>query len=410
MAGKYPPGFEVEVPAGEATKVATPEERVPVDNRRNYLGLLPYVGAMVGGVGGGMVGGTAGGIGAYPGAILGAGTGQMGAENIRQGLAQLMGLEQPNPNPDPMEQLKHYAGQFAQGAGAEAIGIPVAGVLGKSGHFLMDEALRPGVKWMRRFAVDDVLPDAAKMQLKERLPVGRIFESEALPSERIRAARKKSSDNTNALLAGSRIRYTPQAALDDVQVLFDRLGASTSAGKDRAEILSLVDDFMNDHPGILTAEEMNKIKQFAQGASKNTIKGRQSGGNVAASDPNWRNFNDAIQKGIRKRLAADIPGLDASNQRTKDLMMLRKVNQAVEAYKPPPVTESAFAPGALLSRAAFSPETLSRLALLMEPTFNNAISQAALRQSPRALEGVLNWNRSFPSDATKQYPPGFEPE
>lgn len=392
----YPKGFEVEVPAGDATKVASPQERIPADNTARFVGWIPPIGAMAGG----LIGSSAG----PGGAILGAGIGGGAGETVRSGVAEAMGLEGHGTN---SEFIRRLLTEMAAGAGSEAVGIPLSRAFKGSGEFFMNEAMRPGRSAAKRFAIDGETPNYARAQLNERLPVGDVGDSPA-PSKQIRARRKASSDKATGLLQGSTQKYTAHDALTEVQSLMNDLEASTSKGVDQKEVLDLVDAFINDHPGLLSAEEFNRIKQFAQSASKNTIQGRQSGGRVAASDPNYRVFNDSIQKGIRKRLAADIPGLDKANARTKDLIMLRKVNQAIEDYAPAPVTESSFAPGALLSRGVFTPRNLSRAGLLLDPTLGNAASVAAARQSPRALLHYLQ-GQMMP-DNTNQYPEGFTPE
>lgn len=393
---EYPKGFEVEVPASDASKVASPQERIPADNRAMMAGWIPPATAMAGG----LLGSPAGPGGAIAGGALGGGIGEV----LRANIMEAMGLQGPTGN---MDMLMGIGKEAAMGAGGEVLGIPLARAVRGSGEFFMREAMRPGRETAKRFAVDGVTPNYARAQLKERMPVGDIGDGN-LPSNKIRTARKASSDKATGLLRASGKSYTAQDALSEVGDFMNQLESSTSKGIDQTEVLTLVDNFLNDHPGLLSAEEFNKIKQFAQGASKNTIQGRQSGGRVAASDPNWRVFNDSIQKGIRKRLAADIPGLDAANSRTRDLMMLRKVNQKIEDYAPAPVGESSFAPGALLSRGVFTPRNLSRTALFLEPTLNNAISRSAARQSPRALLHLLQ-GQMLP-DQTNQYPAGFEPE
>lgn len=181
------------------------------------------------------------------------------------------------------------------------------------------------------------------------------------------------------------LRYTADDITSGVRDLLAKMKrSSTSASPDMGEIQGYLDQFMQDHPGMLKPSEADEIRQFAGTAAKNAIASRTAGGSAAAAatSPNWQLFNDAIQKTVRGRLASDVAGLAAQNSNTQQLMALARVLANAEKQMGPPMTKPV---AAAAWRLGASPEGLSRIANAL----NNPMLQQMLSQGGRTAGPAL---------------------
>lgn len=248
-------------------------------------------------------------------------------------------------------------------------------------------------------------PAPAPIDLPQEMVDRRVFSPAAAASKRGEAAAR-----TQAFLDANSAggpRYRARDLTAEVYKEIKRLRReSTTPGADVAEMKALLRDFLSENRGrLFTAADANKNKQFAGTVAGDKVIGAAAAGkNVTASAPNVKLFNEAIRRGIQKRLEKDLPAVAPLNAETQAYIRLQ------DAFRHGPGLPAQLAPyavGSLAGQGFGHPlEGLAAGAAthaIVDPAVQRRLAQ--LLTSP-AMRAMLNLGpKAIPPGLASSLPP-----
>lgn len=311
QAGDVKPDFRSGV-AGDTSMLEKLASMLPSTD--TMVNAIPSVTGGVGGVVGG-IGGTVGGfgVGGVPGAVGGAVVGGAAGEALKQLVNLMRGRGAP-------ESGFAAAGDIAkEGATQGAVELAGAG-LGAgakvAGKALMENAVRPTMSMVREF------PNVVDTLVSERLPVGRFLPGWKKGSEQAIEKLGAASRSVKALLAKATNNGTTFAN-DDVAApilgLIDDIAKQPIGNAQEKQLASMLDEFLQRHPGPLAPIEVKELKQRAQAIAKPIYKAMEKGMPVTADQTLAARFNDTIASGAKTSLET-IPGVGAAEKKTQEMI------------------------------------------------------------------------------------------
>ena len=327
-----------------------------------------------GGLGGSLLGGAIGApffppLGAMAGSAIGGFAGGYGGDAGRRAL-----VGQP---------------QSAQGSSIEGgkqavwglLGEAPAAILGIGGRALRLAAARISPQMAERF------PGLIENYLASRLGINPAGAAKA-EAGRAAAAATERSILRRAGKAGVRVPNDPMAqALDQLSA---EMGAQPVSAADQAGVAGFKDEFLAKRPNgmnPLQAKKMIQKADQATGAAKNA---RAAGNLVGAEQSTSAAANEAVGNSARKWLRENVPGWHDAAAKTRDAIGLARVlkratNPAFMNRSVPVPVVPGFVSHYLWPQALRTPPVVSGLGMMA----TDPALQAALRQSPRLLGGLL---------------------
>jgi len=257
----------------------------------------------------------------------------------------------------------------------------------------------------------EVPADIVQSALDESIKLKGLSGKDAYPgTTKTEALRTQSGAEADAMVKGmdkNALSLHPMTAngpiLDEVRKLRNSLKSSADALGDRAKIADLINKFQSSRqtsagprgsgPRILTASEVNEIKQTAQRKAKDLYARRDAGTLDDASALNLR-FNEALASGAQKLLETEhdrlatmlgrpTGDLAGANARTGRMIRLNEVVRRREMA--PPLTPQMHSLWGDVRGVVDNPAVRSRAALAV----NSPAARAIATQSPRTLDYLL---------------------
>lgn len=318
-------------------------------------GLLPAAGGLVGGLVGGAGGTVFGlGFGGVPGAIGGAAVGGAGGEAAKQLVQRAMGLEAPET-----------AGQAALQIGQEGATQGVLEGGGRAVSGLVQIGGRPLMQWAIKST-----PEVARVAVRE----GILGTRKGL--RKVLAKIGESADNTRVIIARATRRGSTYQSADIVTEVARRMmpdiAGQPLVSPDLRKLQAMSRMFLRDHPGLVPATMLQKIKQSADDLAAPiyaTIARKEP---ITASQRLAARWYKELADHARELLEA-IPGVQQSNARTAELI---GVKEALE-----PVVRKGPGLGARIAGRAAGPA--------IGATVGAAIPGSAAERTKRGLEGAV---------------------
>lgn len=233
------------------------------------------------------------------------------------------------------------------GAG-EGIGQGVARVVKGGAKLVYKTALRPSMGLQREFG------DIAATGLKEGVPV-----SEG-GVRTVDAARGASAQRAAKMISAAAptappIRVATEVGKETIPIM-QRAGlrAATGLPDESGDIVQRVRAMQHANPGGITLEQAQKMKGELQDLASQVYRAQDKG---AAITNLGADTNAAMARGLRGAIEQRVPGLDAVNGRTQDLIGLQRAMEDATRRNVPGV-------GSLRSLLGdFMPATASSLAI-----------------------------------------------
>lgn len=288
------------------------------------LELLPPALATAGGI----IGGGGGtllepGGGTFLGGLAGAGVGAATGRGLRNVGRTMLGMEAPQGlGPTALD----LGVQGALGAGEYGMGLGLERGAGAIGGPLIEKAL--GASKRLRRAYPKVLEAARRERIPLRGPGKPQASAEA--GRRMFASVAKHDEILKAAEAAG-VRIHAEDIADPVMHMLDTMTDQPLASGDRKKVQEMLLQFIQDHPGPMTPQTVNKMKQLARQQIGGILKRSgtpQPGANAA--DALTARFNDAIGQGAQRALermggpaGGYGPQVAGQNATTADLMGLR---------------------------------------------------------------------------------------
>ena len=367
------------------------------------LDTLPAVGGMAGGLIGG-VGGTAFGFGfgGVPGAIVGAGFGGATGEATKQLGRRAFGFEAPAT---PTAAASQIGKQGVTQAALEVGGQGLTRGMKLAGRALLENAVRPTMTLAEEF------PNVMAVIEREGLKVGRFLPFLKSGSQQAGTKLASAAGAVRTLLTKaeqSGKTFTADQVAKPVLDLVDDIAKQPLSQSDMARLTGMLDEFMAQHPGLLTPRAVKDLKQRAQAIAKPIFKAQRKGFPVASDQPLTARFHEAVAGGAKEALET-IPGVKGGEKLTQELIgAKRAITQAERRRLPLAVEGISAASGTvwtllqpnsgldekvrngaiayLVARGLGSPRTISREGWLLTRKQTGAL----LNQFPRLAQAMAS--------------------
>lgn len=270
-----------------------------VDTAVNWI---PAVAGGIGGVVGGIGGTVAGvGVGGVPGAIGGAAVGGAAGEAAKQLINRARGAQAPAT---PLEAAKDIGVQGAVQGAAETVGQGLGAGMLKAAPWVMQSALKPGIKAIARSMRNgEAVPRVVQTLLDEGVnvsPGGVANLNDILTATNadIKAAVASAPGRISPLKATSALTDTARKFADQVNPEAD-LEAISEAGQ----------QFLN-HPRFTGPTISVPEAQTIKSGTYQQLAGKYGELSSASGEA-----QKALARGLKEQIAAEVPGISALNAR-----------------------------------------------------------------------------------------------